>query len=67
MDAHGAGVPQASFTTARCCPHLPPTACLLGGLKPLLCRFQAGCMYFGGLIYEDPKAGNKLYYNGGCE
>lgn len=28
-------------------------------------RFQAGCLYFGGLIYEDPKQGNKLYYNGG--
>ncbi|PRW44355.1 G8 domain-containing [Chlorella sorokiniana] len=27
--------------------------------------FQAGCLYFGGLIYEDPKDNNRLYYNGG--
>lgn len=24
-------------------------------------RFQAGCLYFGGLIYEDPKDNNRLY------
>lgn len=27
----------------------------------VICRFQAGCLYFGGLIYEDAKDNNKLY------
>ncbi|KAL4433088.1 hypothetical protein ABPG77_006515 [Micractinium sp. CCAP 211/92] len=27
--------------------------------------FQAGCLYFGGQLYEDATQGNKLYYNGG--
>lgn len=30
------------------------------------CRFQAGCLYFGGLIYEDPKDNNRLYCEPGC-
>ena len=34
---------------------------LLTGVSP--CRYNAGCMYFGGLLWED--SNNVLYYSGG--
>jgi hypothetical protein len=44
----------------------PATAPLSSGRRPVDAhRFQAGCLYFGGKIWEDPKQNNRLYYNGG--